>query len=128
MNNDGVQDSIVVGFNLVTDKVRDVKNADIIAALSDTADAIELRRVIRVTDDPKAPALRIPPLRYADLRMSAKEKDPSIKFGNIFYRAMRIIKADHAFCQVRYLDPRAKRGIEILTRHFEELGLDDKIL
>jgi hypothetical protein len=70
LNNDGVQDSIVVGFNLVTDKVRDVKNADIIAALSDVPNAVELRRGVQVTDNPNAPVVRIepdiPPLRYAD--------------------------------------------------------------
>jgi len=126
LNNNGVQDSIVVGFNLVTDKVRDVQNADIIAALSNTAGAVELRRKIRVTDDPNAPAVRIepdiPPLRYADLRMRAKERDPSIKFGNVFNRAMRIIKADKALCQVRYLDPKNKSGLK--TEFYDEQAID----
>ena len=126
LNNDGIQDSIVVGFNLVTDKVRDVKNADIIAALNNTAGAVELRRGIRITNDPNAPLVRIepdiPPLRYADLRMRAKEKEPSIKFGDVFNRAMMIIKSDKALCQVRYLDPKKKSGLK--TEFYAECAVD----
>lgn len=126
LNNAGVQDSIVVGFNLVTDKVRDVKNADIVAAMSDTAEAVELRRGIRFTDDPNAPAFRIepevPPLRYSDLRMKVKEKEPSIIFGNIFNRAMQIIKANKALCQVRYLDPKKKSGLK--TELYADCAVD----
>ena len=126
LNDDGVQDSIVIGFNLVTDKVRDVKNADIIAALSNTTDAVELRREIRITDNPNAPMVRveldIPPLRYADLRMRVKEKEPSIKFGKVFNLAMRNIKADKALCQVRYLDPKNKSGLK--TEFYDEHAVD----
>lgn len=129
LDTDGVQDSIVVGFNLVTDKVRDVKNADIIAALSNTADAVEFRRGIRVTDDPNAPEFRIepdiPPLRYGDLRMRAKEKEPSIKFGKLFNCAMKIVKADKALCQVRYLDPKNKSGLK--TEFYVERAVDTLI-
>ena len=126
LNNDGVQDSIVVGFNLVTDKVRDVKNADIVAALNNTDDAVELRRGVRVTEDPNAPIFRIepeiPPLRYADLRMKAKEKEPNIIFGDIFNRAMQIVKADKTLCQVRYLDPQKKSGLK--TEFYAERAVD----
>jgi hypothetical protein len=126
LNSDGVQDSIVVGFNLVTDKVRDVKNADIIAALSNTTGDVVLRREIRITDNPSAPLVRvepdIPPLRYADLRMRAKEKEPKIKFGKVFNLAMKMIKADKALCQVRYLDPKNKSGLK--TEFFDERAID----
>lgn len=126
LNNSGVQDSIVVGFSLVTEKVRDVKNADIIAAISNTADAVELRRGIRVTDDPNAPLVRIepeiPPLRYADLRTKAKEKEPGIKFGKIFNQTMEIIKTNRALCQVRYLDPKNKSGAK--TEFYAECAVD----
>lgn len=126
LNNDGVQDSIVVGFNLVTDKVRDVKNADIIAALSDVPNAVELRRGVQVTDNPNAPVVRIepdiPPLRYADLRVQAKAKQPNIKFGTVFNHAMKKIKENKALCQVRYLDPKNKSGLK--TEFYTESAVD----
>lgn len=114
LDGNGVQDSIVVGFNLVTERVRDVKNADIVAALSNEEDAVMLQRRVRVTDDPNAPAMRIestlPPLRYADLQREAKKKKPDIKFGKIFYAALKIIKANRKYCQSNYLDPDNKSG------------------
>lgn len=135
LHDDGIQDSIVVGFNLVTDKVRDIKNADIIAALSNDPAAVALRRGIRVTDDLNAPVFRtepdIPPLRYADLQKRAKAEKPDIKFGSIFNRVMREIKADSDLCKVRYLDPKKKSGtkkefytehaVEVLIRKYKEL-------
>lgn len=131
----GVQDSIVVGFNLVTEKVRDTKNADIIAALSKDPTAVALYRKIRPTDDPNAPVFRvepdIPPLRYEDLRLKAKEKNPDIKFGKIFNMAMKKIKADKRYCQPNYLDPHNKAGtkkdfytleaVDALLSEYEEL-------
>ena len=116
MYEQGIQDSIVVGFNLVTEKVHDVKNADIIAALSSDPSAVALRRGVRVTDDPNAPAFRvepdIPPLKYHDLRSKVKEKMPTIKFGTIFNTAMKTIKADRRYCKANYLDPHNKKGIK----------------
>ena len=114
LQEEGIQDSIVVGFNLVTDKVKNIKNADIIAALSKDPEAVALRKAVRLTDDPNAPAVRIepdiPPLSYSDIRMKTKENYPSIKFGKTFNACMKTIKKNPKFCQVRYLDPNKKSG------------------
>ena len=125
----GVEDSIVVGFNLVTDKIKNINNADIIAALTNDAGAVPLQRAIRYTDDPNAPAMRVepnlPPLRYADLRDRVKEKNPNIKLGKRFNNVMKIIKADPKCCQVRYLDPKKKNGSK--TEFYTELAIDKLI-
>lgn len=114
LNGAGIEDSIVVGFNLVTDKIKNVKNADIIAALSNEEGAVPLQRAIRYTDDPNAPVMRVepdlPPLRYADLREQVKEKKPDIKFGKVFNAAMKKIKANKKYCRSNYLDPENKSG------------------
>ena len=111
----GVEDSIVVGFSLITDKVKNVKNADILAALTNEEGAVPLQRAIRYTDDPNAPEMRVrpnlPPLRYADLQAKLKEKKPTIKFGKVFYAALKIIKANKNYCQSNYLDPENKSSI-----------------
>lgn len=108
----GVEDSIVVGFSLITDKVKNVKNADILAALTNEEGAVPIQRAIRYTDDPNAPEMRVrpnlPPLRYADLQAKLKEKKPTIKFGKVFYAALKIIKANKNYCQSNYLDPENK--------------------
>ena len=114
LSEEGIQESIVVGFDIYADRVRDSKNADIIAALEKSPDAVALRKAIRVTDDPNAPAFRVetelPPLRYRDIKEKAKEKRPDIKFGKTFNEAMKVIKANPSFCQPNYLDPHNKTG------------------
>ena len=114
LNEEGIQESIVVGFDVYADRVRDSKNADIIAALENRPGAVPLRRGIRVTNDPNAPALRVepdlPPLRYSDLQARAREKKPDIKFNSTFNAAMKIVKANPQLCQSNYLDPHKKSG------------------
>ena len=135
LNEQGIQESIVVGFNVFADRIRDSKNADIIAALENSPNAILFRKAIRVTDDPNALAYRVepdlPPLRYADLRLKAKEKKPDILFNSVFNAAMRIVKADPKLCQANYLDPHKKSGqkkefysieaVDVLIAEYERL-------
>ena len=131
LNESGIEESIVIGFNLVTDRVREAKNADLIAALSNDPGAVALRREVRVTDNPNAQEVRIttefPPLSYSDLRIKVKEIKPDIKFGKIFNKVMKIIKADEKLCKSNFLDPQKKSGqrkdfyeIEALKRVVEE--------
>lgn len=114
LSENGIQESVVVGFNVYTDRVREAKNADIIASLQNDPNAIAFRRAIRLTDDPNAPAFRVepdlPPLRYTDLVAKIKEKRPDLKIGKIFHAAMKEIKRDPKLCKSNYLDPYNKKG------------------
>lgn len=116
LDEEGIQDSIVIGFNLVTDKVRDEKNADIIAALSDDPDAVALRRAVRFTNDPNAPAFNVVektlPLTYEDVKTEIRRERPDIKFNQKFNIIMKRIKGDKTLCQTRYLDPKKKSGVK----------------
>lgn len=129
LNQDGIQASIVVGFDVYADRVRDAKNADIIAALEKAPGAIALRKAVRVTDDPNAPAFRLepdlPPLRYQDLKERVKQIKPNIKFGKIFNEAMKRIKANRSLCQPNYLDPHNKTGTK---KDFYTLSAVDAVI
>lgn len=129
LNENGIQESIVVGFDVYADRVRDAKNADLIAALENSPDAVALRKAVRVTDDPNAPAFRVepdlPPLRYQDLKEKAKEKKPDIKYGKTFNAAMKKIKASPTLCQPNYLDPRNKTGTK---KDFYALAAVDELV
>jgi len=116
-----------------------IKNADIIAALTNEEGAVPLQRAIRYTDDPNAPEMRVkpnlPPLRYADLQAKLKEKKPTIKFGKVFYAALKTIKANKNYCQSNYLDPENKsstkkdfythEAVDALLTEYERL--EDKL-
>ena len=110
----GVEDSIVIGFNLYADRVKRITNADIVAALGSDSDAVQLRKSYRITDDPKAPSVRMEPdvlpLTYEQLRCKVKKEYPGIKFSKLFNTIMKEIKSDVSLCQSRYLDPRKKSG------------------
>lgn len=114
LNNSGIQESIVIGFDVYAGRVRDEKNADIVAALSNQANAIPLRKSFRITNDPKAPAIRMEPdllpLTYSDLIKAIKEKRPDIRLNKKFNEKMKEIKKSPELCQHRYLNPRTQSG------------------
>ncbi len=140
LSDKGIQESIVVGFDVVLDRVRDAKNADIIAALENSPNAVPFRKAVRVTDDPNAPAFRVvpdlPPLRYADLQAKVKERKPDIKFNRTFNRAMKVVKDNTDLSRPNYLDPHKKGGqkkyfytpaaVDILIAEYERLETETK--
>ena len=129
LSDDGIQDSIVIGIDIYADRIRNLKNADIIAALDNTPTAVPLVKTVRITDDPKAPAMRVepllPPLTYDDLRKKIKEQKHDILFNNTFNKAMKKIKGNREFCESRYLDPKKKSG---LKKEFYTLKAIDAVI
>ncbi len=135
LNDNGVQDSIVIGFDIYADRIKDYKNADIIAAFENDPKAVALRKAYRITNDPNAPAVRVepnfPPLDYYGLRDRTKEKYPEIKFGKVFNEAMKLIKQDETLCKPNYFNPHDKTGqkrffydykaIEVLIAEYKRL-------
>ena len=93
LHESGIQDSIVIGFDVYADRVRESKNADIIATLDSNGTGVPFRKAIRVTDDPNAPEFRLepdlPPLDYHALRDRVKELFPEVKFGKTYNAAMK---------------------------------------
>lgn len=125
LKDDDIQDSIVIGFSVVTESIKKVSNADIVAAIDQANGTVQLSRTYRVTDDPNAPIVRmepnLPPLRYEDVRTRVKQQKPDVKFGKIFNAVMKEIKKDKTLCQVRYLDPRKQSGAK--TEYYTESAI-----
>ena len=111
---DGVKENIVIGFDVYTASQKKIENADLIAAIDQENGSIALTKAIRLTDDPKAPAMRLEqtllPLTYQNVRERVKEKRPDIKFGTVFNNVMKRVKQDKKLCQTNYLDPKRKTG------------------
>ena len=123
---DGISENIVIGFNVYTASQKKIDNADLIAAIDQENGNVVLRKDIRLTDDPKAPAMRLdqalPPLTYGDIRTKIKEKKPDIKFGKSFHKAMKRIEQDKKLCRTNYLDPKRKNGSS--KKFYEEDAID----
>ena len=111
---DGIKENIVIGFDVYTASQKKIENADLIAAIDQDNGSVKLTKEIRITDNPKAPAMRLDqallPLTYANIREKVKMKRPDIKFGKIFNSAMKKVKIDKTLCQTNYLDPKKKTG------------------
>lgn len=115
LENDNIQDSIVIGFDVYTASVKKIDNADLIAAIDQVNGTVPLIKQVRITSDPNAPAVRmndelLPPLTYQDVVNKVKERRPDIKLNKIYNSAMAVIKQDASLCQSRYLDPKKKKG------------------
>ncbi len=113
LNENGVSDAILVGFDIQMISVKKAINADIIAAIAQENPDILIAREYRVTNNPNAPEVRInqlPPLTYRDLQSEVKKQCPTIIFGKIFNSIMREIREDEALCKTNYLDPQKPSG------------------
>lgn len=111
---DGVKENIVIGFDVYTASQKKIETADLIAAIDKENGSIVLTKDIRLTDDPKAPAMRLGqdflPLTYNDVRDRIREKRPDIKFGTIYNKVMKQVKQDEKLSRPNYLDPKRKNG------------------
>lgn len=114
LHDQGIQDSIVVGFDINLNSVKKIPNADIIAAIDNSQKgvSINLKKEYKITDNPSAQTVtfedesRIFPLRYADLQKEIKRIYPEIKFNKEFNKIMERVKEDTHLSRTRLLDPK----------------------
>lgn len=113
LKNNGVSNTVVIGFDFHMASAKKVQNADIVAAIDAANAEIQVANVkqVRITDDPNAPAVQLqdpilPPLLYADVQQKLKEIFPEIKFNASFHQVMKEIKNDKSLCETRYLNPK----------------------
>ena len=115
LNDEGVSESIVVGFSMFVNSVKNISNADIIAAIDPANyDAVAITKEYRLTDNSKVPAIRIDetelikqkyPYSYDELKKRIKEKLPDIRFNTQFYNYLKLIKENKDWYMVRLLNP-----------------------
>lgn len=113
LNENGISDTIIIGFDIHMISVKKAGNADIIAAITQEKSDISIAREYRITNNPNAPEVRLsqlPPLTYKDLQRRVKEKYPTISFGKNFNSIMREIQKDESLCKTNFLDPKKPSG------------------
>lgn len=124
-----VHDTIIVGFDLFTASVKKAANADLVAAIDQANADVRLIKAVRITDDEKAPLVRLEPellpLSYKELQQRIKLNRPDIKFNSIFNDIMKEIKKNNTLCQTRYLDPKIKTGTK--KYFYSEKAVDEVI-
>lgn len=88
LNQQNIQESIVVGFNVYAESVKKVTNADLVAAIDQKDGSVALTKQYRLTNDPNAPEVRLNdttlPLSYKNVGDLVKQKRPDIKYGKLY--------------------------------------------
>ncbi|WP_331619504.1 hypothetical protein [Stomatobaculum longum] len=112
----GVEDTIVVGFDIYLENVKKLKNSDLRVAITniDEADAkIAKVQKVNLSDDPCAQRVSVSddemlkkfPLGYKSLCEKCRKRIPGFKQGKKFNGIMKRIKQKGTCAYVRRLDP-----------------------
>lgn len=129
----GQKDSVVLGFSIHFNSIKKVSNADIIAAIDNTAGSVRFsqQKTIRVTNDPSAQPVWLSeeefyttwPLSYKELADECRKRIPDFKQDERFNKAKERLKGDLRFANSRSLD-KAKKN----TRWYYSTASVDEIV
>lgn len=120
LKEDGIEDSIVLGFSLYLESVKKCSNSDLVAAIAaaDQADATftQVRRV-QIVDDKGAAKIQLTddelllhyPLSYQEVCERCRSEIPNFKQGKVFYDIMKKLKGNQSLCHERRLNPKSKK-------------------
>ncbi len=121
LKNEGIEDSIVLGFSLYMESIKKCDNSDLIAAITSIDDAdIKLgqRKKVKIVNDQDAPIMQLSdeeiiytyPLTYGDVWKSCKLRIVGFKKGEKFNSIMKEIKNNPKFCYERKANPKSERS------------------
>ena len=134
---EGIEESILVGFDIHLNSVKAVKNADIVAKLDNDGLPLSSKKHVRITDDPSAAPVKLTeddfftayPMTYADLTRLCSERIEgflsnqryhSIRkkyvLGNPLYSAPRSQNPDKSNARVFYREA----AVDIIKEHWNE--------
>ena len=112
----GIEDTIVIGFDIYLENVKRMKNSDLLVAITSQDDAdMSFAKVnkIQVTNDPNAQKVRLSddefikqyPLSYGDVCSRCRDKIEGFKQNQRFNSIMEEIKKEARFAFTRKLNP-----------------------
>jgi hypothetical protein len=124
LNEEGIADTIVVGFDIYLENVKRLKNSDLLVAITSAKDAdAKFAKVnkIQITDEPNAQKVAISdediianyPLQYKEICRQCKENIPNFKQNKHFNAIMKEIKKNPKFAFVRRLNPSNKESSQV---------------
>lgn len=121
LNSKGVEDTIVIGFDIYLENVKRMKNSDLLVAITsqDAAD-VNFAKVnrIQITNDPKAQKVHLSdeefvkqyPLSYGDVCSECRKKIKGFKQNHKFNTIMAEIKNEPRFAFTRKLNPNSSKS------------------
>lgn len=120
LKEDGVEDSIVLGFSLYMESIKKCSNSDLIAAITDINDAdikLNQKKKVEIVNDKNAIKVGISdeelvkeyPLTYKEIWKICKEKIDGFKKNAEFDSIMKELKKDAKFAYERKANPNSEK-------------------
>ena len=117
LNDEGVEDTIVVGFDIYLENVKRMKNSDLLIAITsqDAADANFAKiNKVQLSDDPNAQKIKLSddeivklyPFTYSDICKKCRADIPNFKQGKKFNEIMSSLKENNTYAYTRRLNPK----------------------
>lgn len=133
LKDEGIEDSIVLGFDIYLESVKKANNSDILAAITtiDAADATFTKvTTVRVSDDPSAQIINMSDQEFrdtwkhthADLLNWCKSNIPNFKQGPVFNSIKSALKGNKNYVYTRRLDSRNSKSAS--QDFYTDLALD----
>lgn len=124
LNTQGVEDTIVVGFDVYLENVKRLKNSDLLVAITSAEDAdAKFAKVnkVQITDAPNAQKVSISdeeiikqyPLRYGDICEMCEKKIQGFKRNGKFNDIIKRIKCNSRYAFVRRLYPNNEKSPKV---------------
>lgn len=142
LDSKGIEDTIVIGFDIYLENVKRMKNSDLLVAITSQESAdVNFAKVnrIQVTNDPNAQKVHLSdeefvkqyPLSYGDVCSKCRETIKGFKQSHKFNSIMTEIKKNAQFAFTRKLNPNSSKSSkttfyaesvinEIASRYLEE--------
>lgn len=141
----GIEDSIVLGFDIFLENVKKVSNSDLLVAITsmDEANTTFAKTVkYQIVNDPSAQKIVLSeddinsnfPYDYKKICDICRKEISNYKQNNEFNKIMRKLKGNQTLCYTRKLDPRNKKTstktfysksvIDVIKKEYEEKGVN----
>lgn len=121
LNDQGIEDTVVVGFDIYLENVGRLKNSDLLVAITsaDEADACFAKiNKVKITNDPDAQKVNLTdeeffkqyPLSYSEVCKKCRDSIAGFKQGKLFNSIMGEIKEDASLAFPRKLNPNSSNS------------------
>lgn len=142
LNEKGVEDTIVVGFDIYLDNVKKLNNHDLLVAITSNAEDADAKftkvNKVQISNNPDAQKVSISddelvkqyPLQYADVSAECKKRISSFKQNKTFNDRIKTLKNNPKYAFVRHLNPKSegsskvtlysKAAVDEIVRLYEE--------
>ena len=120
LKEEGIEDSIVLGFSLYMENIKKCNNSDLIAAITDIDEAdvkIGQKKKIEIVNDKNAPKVGISdeeliknyPLTYEEIWRICKKNIPNFKRDSKFNSIMKELKTNPNYAYERKANPKSEK-------------------